>query len=257
MAVNYIGQRLGLVLLAGWLCVFSTGCTKHSEGTPAPAATATSTDGEVEAEFERLGSLVPGVYQIQKDVDGKITSCVIVGQSRIVAHSPKVVAIAAAKEAARWEAITQFSEFLTTTNVSAKSGQRSRTSESTIAGTEVLSMQVNSTENLVTLVLGWKPPTKDSLGKSVKIRKEVQEDFASSSERFCERIWADEVLVVEDATILVGGDGGQGMKHYRQWYSDGRPMVDVVLLGTNSDQEISEYGWLWDETGLPYFHRSK
>src|SRR5262249_61095182 len=69
-------------------------------------------DDEVSKAFSKIAALGPGVHAIKRDAKGRITSCVVVGQSRISTVLGKAKGLEVARTRARVDASAQFSRGL-------------------------------------------------------------------------------------------------------------------------------------------------
>ncbi len=69
-------------------------------------------DAEVETALSKIAEAGPGVYAIQKDAQGRITSCIVVGQSRISTVLGAAKGKEIARERARLDASGQFVTWL-------------------------------------------------------------------------------------------------------------------------------------------------
>lgn len=143
-------------------------------------------DAEVAKAMSKIAQLGPGVYAIKKDDMGRITSCIIVGQSRISTVLGEAKGLQDARDKARLDASAQFVKWLkekvsvhekgdnetilfmegseendkdalkeSGKAVEKNSKQFESISEGEVRGLQVLHVEVSDKDKTYTLVLGW------------------------------------------------------------------------------------------------------
>jgi hypothetical protein len=144
-------------------------------------------DADVEKAFSKIAQLGPGVHAIKKDAKGRITSCVVVGQSRISTALGKAKALETARQRARNGCAGEFirwlkekatvvqsqnDETITLLEGSEESGKEDALKESgkavektsttfrsisngLVRGLQVLHFDVSDKDKTYTLVMGW------------------------------------------------------------------------------------------------------
>ena len=143
-------------------------------------------DAEVEKALSKIVQLGPGVHAIKKDKQGRITSCIIVGQSRISTVLGKTKGLQDARDKARLDGSAQFVKWLKekvrvheksenetilfiegsedndneALKESGKAVEKNTKkfqsiSEGMVRGLQVLHLEVSNKDQTYTLVLGW------------------------------------------------------------------------------------------------------
>lgn len=153
----------------------------------------------VEERFDKIVKLGPGVHAIKKDKKGRITSCLVVGQSRISTVLGKAKGLEIARSKAGLEAATEFVKWLklrpTTIEASdeetvilvegsegdqdeslkeagktiEKSSKRMETvAQGLVRGLVVVHAAVDAEDKTYTVIKGWKADTAEGVKKVAK-----------------------------------------------------------------------------------------
>ena len=206
----------------------------------------------VEEQMAQMVALGPGVYNIQKDKDGQDITCIVVGQSQIISHSPEIreTAISASRQAAIWMAYAEFAKWKRST-VRRETEAEAIQSQETVYGLQLLHFSVDGDSSATTVALGWRAiPDKNQMPPlTVRTKRLFTTDPVKGSERGIESIWINGVHVIEEDTIVSNLNSEEKAEsHFRQRDSNGRPVVDVVMKGTVSRLETK--GHFWIEGGI-------
>ena len=150
------------------------------------ACTLRGQDAEVEKALSKIAQLGPGVHAIKRDKQGRITSCIVVGQSRVSTVLGKVRGLQDARAKARLDASGQFVKwlkekvsvheknedevilFLQGSEDNDKSAQQESgkavekttkrfesASKGMVRGLQVLHVEVSDKDKSFTLLMGW------------------------------------------------------------------------------------------------------
>jgi len=257
--------RMGILVFASAGC--GKGASDNSAATPPidPTSSAhkvasqmmnenTRLSGKsVEEQMAQMVALGPGVYNIQKDKDGQDTTCIVVGQSQIISHSPEIreTAISASRQAAIWKAYAEFAKYLT---VDRETEAEVVQSQETVSGLQLLHISVDGDSSETTVALGWRAiPDKNQMPPlTVRTERLFTTDPVKGSERGIESIWINGVHVIEEDTIVSNLNSEEKAEsHFRQRDSNGRPVVDVVMKGTVSGLETKGHFWIEGGTRIP------
>jgi hypothetical protein len=152
-------------------------------------------DGEVARAMSKIAQLGPGVYAVKKDDQGRIKTCVVVGEARISTVLGKAQGLETARTRARLAAAAEFRKWLnekgtvyekceaeTITLIegtaggdkdvlkkSGKAVEKTTTRYETVAeglvkGLQVLHVEVSGDDKTYTVVLGWDAETAKAAG---------------------------------------------------------------------------------------------
>ena len=103
-----------------------------------------------------------------------------------------------------------------------------------------------------TVVIGWKssPFGLQSPEQAVVRSELVVTTVSTGNERILDRIWINDVLVIEDdLTTFKKGASESAELIYRQWDSIGRKKVDLVTKGIDDGTRLETSGDIWDDGG--------
>ncbi len=172
----------------------------------------TSGKSGAEQEMARIAALGPGVNTIQKDKKGRITSCIVVGQSRISTVLGKSKGLEVARKRADLNASAEFVKWLkqhvtffqstddeTVFLLEGKEGDNEDTgkelwkavekessrntsiAEGLVRGLQVLHVKIDSESKMLTVVKGWKADTAEGVKKVAADSKKDDPDSAEAS----------------------------------------------------------------------------
>ena len=167
-------------------------------------------DAEVETALSKIAEAGPGVYAIQKDAQGRITSCIVVGQSRISTVLGAAKGKEIARDRARLDASAQFVTWLKEkVSVHVKSDDQatlflegaegndkdalkesgkavestSKTMDSVaeglIRGLQVLQVAVSGKDKTYTILMGWEAKTAAATNAVEKTNESGKPDLDS------------------------------------------------------------------------------
>ena len=266
--VSLMWSLLGVVILG-----VVSGCGNKAqpqpvsslEGQTSPRPTAVRSSSiqpqpvsSVEEQFAQIVALGPGIYAIQNDTNGNVVSCIAVGQSKIIQHTPETldIAVSASRQAAIWKAYAELSEWMKSEMSVSDEGDSKESSQKLISGIALLHINVDKGQATTTVAIGWRetPDNKQSPEQTVVRHERVSTtDAAKASERILERIWINDVLVIEeDFTTFRNGSTESGESKYRQWDSIGQPKVDIVMkvVDDGRTSQLKTNGAFWDGDGI-------
>jgi len=166
--------------------LFATAIAVLIAARTAPADEKDKKDAEVEKALSKIAQLGPGVHAIKKDKQGRITSCIVVGQARISTVLGKPKGLQDARDKARLDASAQFVKWLkekvsvhekgenetilfiegsedndkAALKESGKAVEKSTKkfesiSEGMVRGLQVLHLEVSDKDRTYTLLMGW------------------------------------------------------------------------------------------------------
>lgn len=189
-------------------------------------------DAEVETALSKIAEAGPGVYAIQKDAQGRITSCIVVGQSRISTVLGAAKGKEIARERARLDASGQFVTWLKEkVSVHVKSDDQttlflegaegndkdalkesgkavestSKTMDSVanglIRGLQVLQVAVSAKDRTCTVLMGWDAKNAAATGAVEKTNESGKPDIDSKKpdETKPDKKIEDKVITTDDA----------------------------------------------------------
>jgi hypothetical protein len=173
-----------------------------------------STDQEskmVEERLAKIAALGPGVHSIQKDKKGRITSCIVVGQSRISTALGKAKGLEVARKRADLNASAEFVKWLKqdvtiientddetvillegaegdnqdaakeSGKAVEKTGTRITTiSQGLVRGLQVLHVKTEGEDKTLTVLKGWKAATSEAVKKVASDSKNEESESADS-----------------------------------------------------------------------------
>ena len=172
----------------------------------------TSGKSAAEQEIAKIAALGPGVHAIQKDEKGRITSCIVVGQSRINTVLGKSKGLEVARKRADLNASAEFVKWLkeSTTVVEntddetvtllegteeanedtlkesgksvEKTGKKMTSiSRGLVRGLQVLHVKTDGESKMLTVVKGWKAATAEGVKKVASDSKKDDPESAEVS----------------------------------------------------------------------------
>jgi hypothetical protein len=188
---------------------------------------------EVMAKFIKLG---PGVYAIKKNRQGRITSCVAVGQARISTVLGKGKGLEVARQKADLDASAQFVKWLK----------------------EEVTVNLSSDEETVILLEGAESGEDDSFaesGKSVEKTSRKMQSVANGLIRGMQIIYKDVDGEGRTYTLIKGwkADNSEGVKRLRADLASDRPRSnagekkDQPTTASTNDKQIDSEGVASDD----------
>jgi hypothetical protein len=162
------------------------------------------------SEMAKIATLGPGVHAIQKDKKGRITSCIVVGESRISTVLGKAKGLEVARKRADLNASAEFVKwlkqhvtFFQSTDdeavfllegkegdnedtgkelgkaVEKESSRNTSIAEGIVRGLQVLHVKIDSDSKMLTVVKGWKADTAEGVKK---VASDSKKDNPESAE---------------------------------------------------------------------------
>jgi hypothetical protein len=164
----------------------------------------TSAKSAAEQEMAKLAALGPGVRAIQKDKKGRITSCIVVGQSRISTALGESKGLEVARKRADLSASAEFVKWLKqdvtvventddetvtllegTEKESGKAVEKTGSkmtsiSQGLVRGLQVLHVKTDGENKTITVLKGWKAATAEGVKKVASDSKKDDPDSAEA-----------------------------------------------------------------------------
>ena len=165
----------------------------------------------VEEQMAKIAALGPGVHAIQKDKKGRITSCIVVGQSRISTALGKGKGLEVARKRADFSASAEFVKWLKqdvtvventddetvtllegseednkgTLKESGKAVEKTSSkltsiSQGLVRGLQVLHVKTDGENKTITVLKGWKAATAEGVKKVASDSKKDDPDSAEA-----------------------------------------------------------------------------
>ena len=153
-------------------------------------------------------------------------------------------AVAAAEQAATWEAIAALAKY-DREDVTVKEDDFSSLTENNISG--LLTYQVKIADDevypTVTVRMVMIPSARNTLPPIHVKQIESQTTSEEEKQDFRQQIWINNVLVIDEEITTY--PNGEAAIHYRQWYSHGWKWIDLTV-----DNKGTVKGRSWRESGI-------
>jgi hypothetical protein len=227
--------------------ILLSGCGKQRASTEPPQATkndaSTRNTPDVNARMAAIVAAGPGIHSVKTDSEGKVISFIACGQSAIwnEPFDTPARALAAAEEAALWDALAQAAAWLSEqADVSAPSDKQTETAfsgncDTTLRGFQTIHVNVDPNGKFITVLIGWHSSAKHSEWPALRIRRERHATDHEGSEETYTAIFVNGVKVIEEESRVQGsGTDERGHIHRRQWRASGIPYMEVIGDGSES-----------------------
>ena len=186
-------------------------CTLLLGGQVSHAQKEAGEGSSVEEQMAKIAALGPGVHAIQKDKKGRITSCIVVGQSRISTALGKSKGLEVARKRADLSASAEFVKWLKqdvtvventddetvtllegteednkdTLKESGKAVEKTGSkmtsiSQGLVRGLQVLDVKTDGESKTITVLKGWKATTAEGVKKVASDSKKDDPDSAEA-----------------------------------------------------------------------------